>query len=77
MEQTFPYISFEELRAVPLAIMKKMPEVPPRFLRRLSENVLLYKVCQYSVSFQTSMVLRGQGNIPYVWYLLMAYSRVQ
>lgn len=44
LEQTFPYVSFEELRAVPLAIMRRMPEVPTRFLKKLSANPQLYKV---------------------------------
>eukprot|EP01112_Ceratiomyxa_fruticulosa_P015274 TRINITY_DN4466_c1_g1_i1.p1 TRINITY_DN4466_c1_g1~~TRINITY_DN4466_c1_g1_i1.p1 ORF type:complete len:612 (-),score=116.17 TRINITY_DN4466_c1_g1_i1:71-1906(-) len=51
LEQTFPYISFEELRAVPFAIMKQMPEVPPRFLRKLIDTKL-YEHCPIEVKRQ-------------------------
>eukprot|EP01133_Synstelium_polycarpum_P007360 gene7360-8573_t len=44
LDKSFPYIGFEELKSVPMSIMKLMVEVPYRFLKKLSETPDLYEV---------------------------------
>ncbi|CAI5717016.1 unnamed protein product [Hyaloperonospora brassicae] len=38
LEQTFPYIEFRELRAVPIAVLARQDETPALYLRELTEN---------------------------------------
>lgn len=52
LEQTFPYISFEQLRAIPMAILKKLEAVPLKFLKQLALNPELYKECPIEVKRQ-------------------------
>ena len=42
LEQTFPFISMEELQAVPFAVMSKHPHIPSRYLTELASNKKLY-----------------------------------
>lgn len=42
LEETFPYISFEELKAVPYAIMKRLKSIPLPFVMELAHNPELY-----------------------------------
>lgn len=41
---TFPYIRFEELRAIPLAILDSYQKIPHKYLVQLSQDKELYKV---------------------------------
>uniref|UniRef100_A0AAV1URK1 Bromo domain-containing protein n=1 Tax=Peronospora matthiolae TaxID=2874970 RepID=A0AAV1URK1_9STRA len=38
LEQTFPYIEFRELRAIPIAVLARQEETPALYLRELTEN---------------------------------------
>ncbi|KAI9916698.1 hypothetical protein PsorP6_017105 [Peronosclerospora sorghi] len=38
LEQTFPYIEFRELRAIPIAVLARQEETPDRYLREITEN---------------------------------------
>ncbi|GMF11194.1 unnamed protein product [Phytophthora lilii] len=38
LEQTFPYIEFRELRAIPIAVLARQEETPELYLRELTEN---------------------------------------
>jgi hypothetical protein len=45
LRETFPYVLFEELQALPFAIMQHCQDIPRPFLRRLAGSAQLYKVC--------------------------------
>ncbi|ETL89008.1 hypothetical protein L917_11980 [Phytophthora nicotianae] len=38
LEQTFPYIEFRELRAIPIAVLARQEDTPEMYLRELTEN---------------------------------------
>lgn len=38
LEQTFPYIEFRELRAIPIAVLARQEDTPELYLRELTEN---------------------------------------
>ncbi|KAE9120352.1 hypothetical protein PF007_g8208, partial [Phytophthora fragariae] len=38
LEQTFPYIEFRELRAIPIAVLARQDDTPELYLRELTEN---------------------------------------
>lgn len=44
LRETFPYVLFDELQALPFAIMQHCPEIPRAFLRRLAASPKLYQV---------------------------------
>jgi hypothetical protein len=52
LEETFPYISFEEMRIIPFTIMKKHPHIPLPFLLQLAHNPDLYRECPIEVKRQ-------------------------
>ncbi|KAN0014855.1 hypothetical protein ACTFIU_001174 [Dictyostelium citrinum] len=57
LEQTFPYIGFEELQEIPMNVMKRLtPEVPVAFLLKLSEAEELYEQCPIEVKRQIWIV---------------------
>ncbi|KAF1780918.1 Cofactor of BRCA1 [Phytophthora cactorum] len=38
LDQTFPYIEFRELRAIPIAVLARQEDTPEMYLRELTEN---------------------------------------
>lgn len=52
LEVTFPYIVYEELREVHLAILKRHPNIPQPFLRQLGANSELYALLPLPVQRQ-------------------------
>jgi hypothetical protein len=44
LDKTFPYVSLPELQAVPMAVLRKHPNVPAQYLQRLSAAPDLYRV---------------------------------
>ncbi|KAF2075242.1 hypothetical protein CYY_003460 [Polysphondylium violaceum] len=57
LEQTFPYIGFEDLQVIPMSVMKNMtPRVPPAFLLKLSESSELYEACPIEVKRQIWLI---------------------
>lgn len=52
LEQSFSYIGFEEVRAVPMTILRAMKEVPNRYLKQLALNRNLYDQCPIEVKRQ-------------------------
>ncbi|EAL65286.1 hypothetical protein DDB_G0284195 [Dictyostelium discoideum AX4] len=57
LEQTFPYIGFEELQEIPMNVMKRLtPEVPVAFLLKLAEAEELYEQCPIEVKRQIWIV---------------------
>ncbi|TDH72717.1 hypothetical protein CCR75_002510 [Bremia lactucae] len=38
LEQTFPYIEYRELRAIPIAVLARQKDTPEMYLRELTEN---------------------------------------
>lgn len=52
LEETFPYISFEEMRIIPFTIMKKYPRIPLPFLLQLAHSPELYHECPIEVKRQ-------------------------
>ena len=43
LEQTFPYIGFEELRPIVYSLLKRMPKIPVKFLQQLQANNEIFK----------------------------------
>lgn len=52
LDSTFAYISFPELRPVPLKLMRRLERVPDHFLRELAANDAFYKECPLEVKRQ-------------------------
>ena len=46
LDESFPYITVDELRVVPVALMQRLPVVPKRFLRRLAEQRTVLQVSE-------------------------------
>lgn len=38
LDASFPYIRFPELKAIPIAVLQKIPKIPTRFIKVLKEN---------------------------------------
>jgi hypothetical protein len=49
LEQSFPFISFDELKVIPMTILTNMKVVPVKFLKQLSANKELYDVCNSEI----------------------------
>ncbi|KYQ96921.1 hypothetical protein DLAC_04241 [Tieghemostelium lacteum] len=57
LEQTFPYIGFDELKAIPMTVMKRLtPNVPHVYLLRLAETLDLYEQCPIEVKRQIWLI---------------------
>jgi len=56
LEMTFPYVSVEELSAVPLSLMERHENIPVHFLRSLAANPDVYKVLSLQVRRQVWQV---------------------
>jgi len=63
LEVTFPYIVYEELREVHLAILKRHPNIPQPFLRQLGTNSDLYAILPLQVQRQ-------------IWQVCLSYFTV-
>ena len=46
---TFPYISFEELREIPITLLQTDPTLRPELLQQLSDNAELYRACPLDI----------------------------
>jgi len=78
LSSTFPYIGFEELRPVAIAVMKRHPSIPRPFLEQLAANPTLYQECPLSVKQQIWTVDEGlfrQEVFPLLNQYIEAFER--
>lgn len=76
LEQSFPFISFPELREIPLTVLARMNQIPVPFLHQLSINQELYQTCPLEVKrqiWQVNQQLFEEQIIP----LLVEYTNQQ
>ncbi|RLN56162.1 hypothetical protein BBJ29_003313 [Phytophthora kernoviae] len=60
LEQTFPYIEFRELRAIPIAVLARQEETPELYLRELTENRRILAELPVHVQRKILQVDRGE-----------------
>jgi hypothetical protein len=53
LKETIRFITFKDLRSIPLAILRKMSRIPPQYMKILVEkNLILVVVNYFSIIFR-------------------------
>lgn len=51
LDSVFPYIQFDELKVIPIEILKRMAQIPEKFLKQLKANSDAFNVECFLVFF--------------------------
>src|SRR5690606_24590835 len=66
LEQSFPFISFDELQPISMTILRKMKNIPTKFLKQLSISQQLYQVRYHYIHILNIKELSTRGKAPYL-----------